>query len=324
MNSIDEKYYQSYQNRLIVWETGKKKAAGASRLVKLYIYFNLIIGVPFTWFSSFNSFTKANSAIEVEALAFSTLVVLSFALILTLISLYFEVSYFQRILKQKDIIKELPDHNKNIIKILINDLCTSMKIDIGSINFWINYRSYDFSPSIVEYKGKVHLILPLAFFKICSAHQQEAKAILAHELAHISQKDSNLWLLASAYVRSIMEILFPTNIGIMLTSLAVNFQITNEYTQESLSESVILFLVIAAGTAIAGSIVTLPMYLFLRHIRRMRHRSEYLADLAATIFASREHLCKALERYNFTKNEDKGNFFSVHPTLDNRMKQITR
>lgn len=333
------------QNLLAVWENGKLKAARASSIIKVYITYSLFT-IPLGWAISFVSVFDDDSRsgtdlllsifFDMDAWEFSILIIVSIAYVSVLLSLYSELTYTSHVLMSRETIKELPRESKDVIQNLIKDICEQLNINVNSIHFWVNFRSYHFSPSIVEHKNKINLFLPLAFFKILNKYPREARAMLAHELAHVSQKDTKLWLFASGYVRSI-EILLPVNIGIFLTSI---FIIVHNYTElivdleyntlGSMFLSIVYHLQaltdLSGGIIVAGvpqSIPVLLLFLFFRHVRKMRHRSEYLADLASSIFVGGEYLRRILKRYDpeINKNRDS---FTVHPTVYDRIKSLKK
>jgi Zn-dependent protease with chaperone function len=178
---------------------------------------------------------------------------------------------------------------------ILDQLQDQMGIQAAEVSVIVSTRNYGDSPSVIDVEGRPRLVVPLGFFKMLGRAPGAAKAMLAHELAHVVQHDTKLWLLATAYLKGLKLIFLPFTIfaflAVSLTS--VMWMLGNkeqpEYTRSSLPTSQeglrtrnekadVITQPILAGLQI------LLLLAFARGVRQMRNRSEQAADLAAVIF----------------------------------------
>jgi hypothetical protein len=213
---------------------------------------------------------------------------------------------------------------------ILDELQDRMGIQAAHVTVIVATRNYGDSPSVIDVEGCPRLVVPLGFFKVLGQAPGAAKAMLAHELAHVSQHDTRLWLLATAYLKGLKWLLLPYAIfAFLAVSLTSVLWVSRnkeqpEYTQSSLPTSQeglrmrdekadVITQPILAGLQI------LLLLAFARSVRQMRNRSEQAADLAAEIFAGDEELQYALEPHRHAKQAE---WFSIHPAPLQRLQRI--
>lgn len=206
-------------------------------------------------------------------------------------------------------ITELPDPYGASIKAMVYELSDSMGIQREKIRFWksINYAIY---PSIEQTNDDgINMIIPINFFLFHSQHTEKSKAIFAHELGHVLQNDTEVYLLAETFYNSIRVIVIPI-LFIQAVMLLISFFRVNSFTLDMGS---VVELVIYAGT----SILFLQFYIRkYRAIKKLRKRSEHMADLCAFIYADSKAILKVLEGLQPLKRRS---LEKVHPDKNSRI-----
>lgn len=187
---------------------------------------------------------------------------------------------------------------------LVYNLFEEMNIDKRkNVNIFLS-RSPTYFPSIEEHHNVIYLIIPMNFLSLVIKSKGEAKAILAHEFAHILQGDTNLWLQVSIYSKRTHRVYFPFFLLFtlfLITTLLMNPVIVNFGTI-----SQILFL---CGITISS--------LYLRKDCVIgRNNSEKLADTASMIYTKPEDLISVLKKYSINTKS------IIHPPIEERIKHV--
>lgn len=91
---------------------------------------------------------------------------------------------------------------------LVQSLCQQIGINPSQIRYWTS-RSDSCSFSILEADGNYQLMISVGALVKTSQSPELARAMLAHELAHIVHGDSLLWPIASVFATSIIKVLWP-------------------------------------------------------------------------------------------------------------------
>ena len=103
-----------------------------------------------------------------------------------------EIHHFQRSVRKRIFVKisdaKIIDDLAKVVEILK----FAMKVN-NKIIYWLSPRNTGCLPSIFMTGKVANLILPLGFIYMSGKHAEHAKAILAHEFAHIKQDDTKLW-----------------------------------------------------------------------------------------------------------------------------------
>lgn len=148
----------------------------------------------------------------IERIIFSyNLGVLEFGIIIffcLLILFYIKYSKANLILEEcEDITMSLP----NNLEILLIEVSERLNIKKDKLKIYVNPQNYGLSPN-VQNKNKFNIIvIPLGYFKLIDENREYAKIILAHELSHIKQQDSNLLNFTKVFLK-ILAFLIPFNI----------------------------------------------------------------------------------------------------------------
>jgi len=139
----------------------------------------------------------------------------------------------------------------------------------------------------------------------CYKDPEIAKAILAHELGHILQGDTRLWLASSAFIdvifRGVNGILYYNLIIKIITTIAqcwTTFSQANAFGYRS-GDDAMDGLATIFFTGLAGIVFQLIIIRIVRIQRESLSRalieSEMLADMAAVIYSDGSALARALE-----------------------------
>lgn len=150
------------------------------------------------------------------------------------------------------------------------------------------------SPYVAAIDKKDALVIPAGFLGLWRSRPAEARAILAHEIAHIAQRDLSSWGLVGAANRVI---------GFLLVLK------TLEYIAAVISAE-------AAG----GGIAFLMGLLFFWRLRRTRAASECTADLAAAAVVSPDAIRSAISLFRTARLS----VFGEHPSRKERLGRLDR
>jgi hypothetical protein len=74
-----------------------------------------------------------------------------------------------------------------------------MDVKADAFRLWLAPRRVDHAPSVLERNGAYNIIAPSGFFKLLLVSPTAARDMLAHELAHIRQNDTNLFVLVMTF-----------------------------------------------------------------------------------------------------------------------------
>jgi hypothetical protein len=206
---------------------------------------------------------------------------------------------------------------------LLEELCACMGVDFRKVRVRLATRNYDVGPSVIEHEDVTFLVIPLGFFKLLEVDREAARAILAHELAHVCQGDTNLWLLSESYLTAIRKFLMPLAILTSFISLALCFGALSSisYYADSYEVAAIRRASLAGIIQSFGQPVLLLAFTY--SVRKLRRRSEELADMAGVVFAGPSPLLRALAPY-YTRGilSQESSIFSSHPNMRERTGRI--
>lgn len=162
----------------------------------------------------------------------------------------------------------------------LREIATVLKVSLQKVKILLAPCDYSVGASVLTSRGITYIVLPLGFLKLFGGEPAQAKAILAHELAHVAQRDSRLWLLVKAYTQTIRKISIPVAWATGIIGLLVAIG-TETATLQSLVQ-------VFSRPAI--------LWAFMYSARTLRHRSERSADLAAAAVVGVDAIQAALER----------------------------
>jgi hypothetical protein len=161
---------------------------------------SLFAFILFQAFGTANDDSGANGSLF-KVLAILYLIVLALILALPVIPYYRLWSELRK--KYKELgnfsnLDELPPKLVALVDQRIAILSQTMtewqrkSLHPDQLRYLLERRNFTAAPSMISADRKVNLIFPLGFFKLISSDPEAADAILAHELAHFFQDDSNL------------------------------------------------------------------------------------------------------------------------------------
>lgn len=291
------------------WEKRRKSARRFSRVVKTRIVIGVIFSPILTMFVVFQ---EKLTAISISVLVASLAV---FVAAVAMMRNRYATSYTKSVgdgasrVLARDALPALTG--------MLDALSEKMQIGKDKIEVVLQGRRYDTSPSVYADEEVARLYLPLGFVKLLRSAPNQAEAILAHELSHVVQKDTYLWLLAESWLFAAKKLLLPVNIIVAIVVIALQFYAvqTIPYGYE------------VDGNAFAVEIVRalIPVAVILAFsysIRQLRRRSENIADLGACAFASKQGLIDALSSH--TNSAGGGWLFSTHESTADRIRFIEK
>jgi Zn-dependent protease with chaperone function len=148
----------------------------------------------------------------------------------------------------------------------------------------------------ITIRGKHYIVLSLGFLVFWSKQRSAAEAVLGHELAHVAQRDSALWRWGQVWNAVHMEVNLPiAYVSAVVVTLFCAYILDRAWVDERSLRSV----GVEVRSSVFGMLVSswgsiAVIYGFNYTIRKMRHRSEYLADLAAAAFVGPQAINEAL------------------------------
>jgi hypothetical protein len=139
-----------------------------------------------------------------------------------------------------------------------------------------------------------YLLIPRSFLVLLKKNKQEARAMLAHELSHVYQKDPNLWVVTDTVFAILARATLPFSLIVFLQSLTFTS---------------------TPGLLIVNSVNMLLSALFVVDVRRARRTSEYTADCFAGHMTSFPAIDNSVSWFG-------GDGSPLHPTTSERLKRI--
>ncbi|WP_434380418.1 M48 family metalloprotease [Melittangium boletus] len=182
----------------------------------------------------------------------------------------------------------------------IHEITREMGVDASSLRVTISLRGTGF-PCVVKSAGSTHLVIPVDFLTYCVESPGPARAVIAHEVAHVAQKDHDLFFLSDLFVRVTIWVQFP--VVCLLGLLALR----------------------KADDVIGDLITIVPrpflLLLFFYSVRKRRRDSEECADLAGAIWGGAENIKQAISALR--RDVDRG-FWALHPPPLERIYKLRR
>lgn len=184
---------------------------------------------------------------------------------------------------------------------IISQLSRRMEIRSDAVQLDLAPRDWSANAYVYSHLGASHLVVPLGFFKLLESQPGQAKAILAHELAHIAQGDEQLWSLARLYWH-ISGYLIPVRLVGLFATLA----------QVGEAEWLQGFVPSIGGFAL--------LVIFRNNIKKYVATSEEIADRGAVICGLAHELRLALTNLDRSHGEQEQGF---HPRVGQRVRAIS-
>jgi hypothetical protein len=281
------------------------------RSIKAYIgilagFFSLILIVYliiFIFGGEIDKYTGPLLLIFSVILSFTTIAYLTYGLCISKINSF-------PVLRKAGVISPFKSIEKTPIYAQLTELCIIMNIDFSQLRIWkvISQQAY---PSVEEDdSGIVHLVLPPNFFLLAQQEPSKSKAILAHELGHVLQADSKLFLITETYLSIINKIFIPLIVvGIAFRFYLILFSnMSNELAGNEWFYLGFLFDVVVISFLVDG----------FNKITQARKQSEFLADTAALLYTGNKSIVDILKNL---KDREKN---SIHPDKQARLDHINK
>ena len=164
--------------------------------------------------------------------------------------------------------------------------CTDkLGVDVSQLVVWSN-RSKHVAPSVVTVKGVPQLLIPMGFLALLSRDTEAAEVMLAHELGHVVQQDSRLWIHAWLVSRLLLRILIPLDFVFLVLQLLL---MTTALADQGASVNWVVALV---ACAFPVSVLLIVLYAL-----AARSKSELAADVAAAGCFGPERVIATIQRY---------------------------
>ena len=212
-----------------------------------------------------------------------------------------EIHHFQHSVRKRVFLKIADANIVASIANAVDILKLEMNIN-NKINFWLSPRNTGCLPSIVMTGRVANLVLPLGFIYLSGKYAEQAKAILAHEFAHIKQDDTKLWHAPHVLSESLCEYLERRIRGFVWAGAFSVFCYTvidaiSGYAFDDLFKR-------AAFQAIPWVISGLFLYYSYYSLKSLREaiysglrKSEKLADVRAVCYSQEGSFIAALNNY---------------------------
>ena len=187
---------------------------------------------------------------------------------------------------------------------ILSELMSSMRLKADEFKVFLDTRSYSGTPSIQQIRRRKCIVLPLGFLKIVSSDPMGAKTLLAHELGHVKQRDTDLQILNRIYLKAALLVFGPIFLlSIPLGIVAVSTEYIDSAKEVERDRNIAIlngqsdpaysFQMMAEerraeeepGELLSLLIVEFAFgFFFLWRVKRNQSRSEQLADQAAALF----------------------------------------
>lgn len=208
--------------------------------------------------------------------------------------------------------RELGKQDAPALSCILADLCGRMGLS-ESIKVMLARRRYDISPSALETAEGLCIIIPLGFVKYVTQKPAEAAAILAHELGHIAQRDTKLWILAESFFVAMKRVFLPVSVGTYaLVIIALMFAV-NYMSEQEIREALLRPLI---------PCIAIPAFMY--SIRQLRRQSESLADLAGAAYGPEHAMRRALEDVALFSDGSSYGVFSTHFSPKSRIDTLQK
>ncbi len=181
------------------------------------------------------------------------------------------------------------------------------------IRFWKTMSTAQY-PSVQQVEeGDVNIVLPVNYFLYHQQHPERSKAILAHELGHVRQRDTDLYMLSEKFYSTVRLVVVPMMCLSLFTVLLMLVLNGNNQVQDGF----LPVAVSALSVIIPGAFIVFYMGQY-NKIKALRQQSEHLADMNAYLYADGDRLLEVLQ----TLQEPGRRNNIVHPPRKERIAYI--
>lgn len=287
------------ENITLSWLEETKRIASITQILK-GIFYTLIFVFPFSMFSSiFVNNSSDNHFVFIFKCTFCVVMFLTVWLLFRYIKA--RMKRIEKQIKRGEIIN-ISSRLPPTLSTFSSEILDRFQIPGQYIEFWVNHKSLNSSPSIILYENKYHLILPLGFLKLLLENETHARQILAHEFSHIRQRDTDFLIEFKIYFRISLILFIPCVLALILILLV----------------SIKTGLLISILPISYNFIISIALLLFARSII---HRSERIADLGSVVAGSSSQMIHTLQ--TCSSDYQKRKLFALHPDINWRIDKLT-
>lgn len=227
------------------------------------------------------------------------------------------------------------------LKRLVQEIQQTFGIE-ERVEYYVTVNNFNYSPHVFRKADTNYVVLPLGFFKILRQDPSEAKAILAHELSHIAQKDTSLTLLLKVFLKYAFIVLLPLQFLILSFAIYYGYSSSLEAEQEAKSYRASIFsksIEIKHGlegiersseqaeqsrALFLRSLIVLSVFvLFYAYLRKIIYNSEKTADLGAAALTNATVIQSVIRRISEDRKfvAPTSIWFTVNPSIRWRLKK---
>lgn len=260
---------------------------------------------------------EAATALGIFVLTTGTSIIL---LAIVLGASWYEILSFQIAVWRKRV-RRLSPAALSLLNGEISTLCGEMGIEASRLVLWMT-ADRAMTPSVIESRGRIHLIMPLGFIWFATRDPEACGAMIAHEFGHVLQSDTRLWRTAIAGAAVVRRIVVPLSLTALVLGMfffRLDVPPGRGFNNFDTFAAACLGLVVGSAYNMAGLSLCWWTYLY---INRVRLRSETMADMAAIIYAGSSALSRSLDILQPTA--EALDEFPVHLQRNERLEWIRR
>ena len=211
-------------------------------------------------------------------------------------------------------------------RITIGPMAHALGLDVCKLFLHMSFSSRK-GLSMVDSDGQTHIIMPQGYLDMMEDDPDAAKAMMAHELGHAAQQDTNLWLFTTGFSKYIFLLLI-SSVALNVVCFTLKIALDPEhlpYVPSGLRSSTFLpispylFQGLLVGWGVVGS--ALYSYIAFYTLRRGRRFSEETADMSAALLTSSSALSSIFS--NVEDSASEGGFLAIHPSIADRRAKIS-
>ena len=222
-----------------------------------------------------------------------------------------KINSFRKMIARGEV---FPYSENKIIKIraAVKELCTKMAINFNFVRFWGILNADEF-PSVEEDPdtGCTDILIPANFIVYFETNKGEGIAVLAHELGHVLQKDTDIYVKTEAYFEVVRKIFLPLTIINGLSHLVLFFLVSS-------TDDHPFFVLFLICLLVFDGFVINYLYTGFNKLRETHRNSEKLADAAAVIYANGFNLINVLNTFDNIEVTPT----AIHPNKEERISYI--
>lgn len=206
----------------------------------------------------------------------------------------------------------ITDENAPHVRRIFDELLQRTQQPHECYDLWY-VRSNNISPSVVEIHGRAQVLVPRGLVRLSSTDPEQVRAMFAHELGHVMQRDTGTWVYSDIFCRAVYVLAVLTIMAYTSDSVITQYKPWDEATAKLVDSMLHTSTSLVLGTiGIVGGLY--------RYIVKQRRHSEELADTAAILYADGSQLIRALQEQ--ATEALSGKVSPYHPRVEWRIERI--